>query len=152
MKGIWAWKTLRLLGQIWAMNLYYKEPRGGDDPLSLLSWLVPAPTDLNYCTHHSPCKNGATCSNSGQRSYTCTCRPGYTGVDCELKLSKCDSNPCRNGGSCKVRPRPAQEGRSLARWCPKCPYLRWPIYVQPWAGIVGRWGLTPSHTSLLPRV
>ncbi|KAM5235440.1 delta-like protein 4 [Ctenodactylus gundi] len=57
--------------------------------------------DLNYCTHHSPCKNGATCSNSGQRSYTCTCRPGYTGVDCELELSKCGSNPCRNGGSCK---------------------------------------------------
>lgn len=57
--------------------------------------------DLNYCTHHSPCKNGATCSNSGQRSYTCTCRPGYTGIDCELELSKCDSNPCRNGGSCK---------------------------------------------------
>uniref|UniRef100_A0A8C0CLQ1 Delta-like protein n=4 Tax=Balaenoptera TaxID=9766 RepID=A0A8C0CLQ1_BALMU len=57
--------------------------------------------DLNYCTHHSPCKNGATCSNSGQRSYTCTCRPGYTGVDCELELSECDSNPCRNGGSCK---------------------------------------------------
>ncbi|XP_004712776.1 delta-like protein 4 [Echinops telfairi] len=57
--------------------------------------------DLNYCTHHSPCKNGATCSNSGQRSYTCTCRPGFTGMDCELELSECDSNPCRNGGSCK---------------------------------------------------
>ncbi|ELK05528.1 Delta-like protein 4 [Pteropus alecto] len=50
---------------------------------------------------YSVTKNGATCSNSGQRSYTCICRPGYTGVDCELKLSKCDSNPCRNGGSCK---------------------------------------------------
>ncbi|XP_042543839.1 delta-like protein 4 [Dipodomys spectabilis] len=57
--------------------------------------------DLNYCTHHSPCKNGATCSNSGQRSYTCTCAPGYTGVDCELELRECDSNPCRNGGSCE---------------------------------------------------
>ena len=83
--------------------------------------LVPVSTDLNYCTHHSPCKNGATCSNSGQRSYTCTCRPGYTGVDCELELSECDSNPCRNGGSCKVRPRPAQKGRALARWYPGIP-------------------------------
>lgn len=85
--------------------------------LALLSWLVPVSADLNYCTHHSPCKNGATCSNSGQRSYTCTCRPGYTGVDCELKLSECDSNPCRNGGSCKVRSRPAKAGRDLVRWC-----------------------------------
>lgn len=68
----------------------------------IVSSLVPVSADLNYCTHHTPCKNGATCSNSGQRSYTCTCRPGYTGIDCELELSKCDSNPCRNGGSCKV--------------------------------------------------
>lgn len=57
--------------------------------------------DLNYCTHHSPCKNGSTCSNSGPRGYTCTCLPGYTGEHCELELSKCASNPCRNGGSCK---------------------------------------------------
>ncbi|XP_038597013.1 delta-like protein 4 [Tachyglossus aculeatus] len=56
--------------------------------------------DLNYCTHHTPCKNGATCSNTGQGSYTCSCPPGFTGVDCELEVSECDSNPCRNGGSC----------------------------------------------------
>ncbi|XP_074145417.1 delta-like protein 4 isoform X1 [Sminthopsis crassicaudata] len=57
--------------------------------------------DLNYCTHHAPCRNGGTCSNSGQRGYTCTCRPGFTGVDCEDEIRECDSNPCRNGGSCK---------------------------------------------------
>lgn len=73
-----------------------------------LSWLLPVSTDLNYCTHHSPCKNGSTCSNSGPRGYTCTCLPGYTGEHCELELSKCASNPCRNGGSCKVRPTSAQ--------------------------------------------
>ncbi|XP_064001884.1 delta-like protein 4 isoform X1 [Pogoniulus pusillus] len=56
--------------------------------------------DLNYCTHHRPCKNGATCMNTGQGSYTCSCRPGFTGVDCEHEISECDSNPCRNGGSC----------------------------------------------------
>ncbi|NXO78831.1 DLL4 protein, partial [Sitta europaea] len=56
--------------------------------------------DLNYCTHHRPCKNGATCMNTGQGSYTCACRPGFTGVDCEHEISECDSNPCRNGGSC----------------------------------------------------
>lgn len=93
---------LKPLGQTLTVNLHYMEPGGREHSTALLSWLVPASTDLNYCTHHSPCKNGATCSNSGQRSYTCTCRPGYTGVDCELELSECDSNPCRNGGSCKV--------------------------------------------------
>lgn len=92
---------LKPLGQTLTVNLHYMEPGGREHSTALLSWLVPASTDLNYCTHHSPCKNGATCSNSGQRSYTCTCRPGYTGVDCELELSECDSNPCRNGGSCK---------------------------------------------------
>ncbi|XP_030070145.1 delta-like protein 4 [Microcaecilia unicolor] len=56
--------------------------------------------DLNYCTHHKPCKNGATCMNTGQGSYTCSCKPGFSGVDCEHKISECDSNPCRNGGSC----------------------------------------------------
>ncbi|XP_053553850.1 delta-like protein 4 [Bombina bombina] len=56
--------------------------------------------DLNYCTHHKPCKNGATCMNTGQGSYTCSCKPGFSGVNCEDKISECDSNPCRNGGSC----------------------------------------------------
>ncbi|XP_041721294.1 delta-like protein 4 [Coregonus clupeaformis] len=56
--------------------------------------------DLNFCTHHRPCDNGATCMNTGQGSYTCTCPPGFTGVNCELELQECDSNPCRNGGLC----------------------------------------------------
>ncbi|XP_011480461.1 delta-like protein C isoform X2 [Oryzias latipes] len=57
--------------------------------------------DLNYCTNHKPCKNGASCTNTGKGSYTCTCRPGYLGKDCETETNECDSNPCRNGGSCK---------------------------------------------------
>nr|DBA26911.1 TPA: hypothetical protein GDO54_011108 [Pyxicephalus adspersus] len=56
--------------------------------------------DLNYCTHHKPCKNGATCTNTGQGSYTCSCRPGYTGPNCEIEINECDNNPCKNGGSC----------------------------------------------------
>ncbi|XP_048830577.1 delta-like protein 4 [Brienomyrus brachyistius] len=56
--------------------------------------------DLNYCTHHKPCRNGATCMNTGQGSYTCTCQPGFTGVNCELEVKECDSQPCRNGGRC----------------------------------------------------
>ncbi|CAL8350124.1 unnamed protein product [Arctogadus glacialis] len=56
--------------------------------------------DLNYCTNHKPCRNGASCSNTGRGSYTCACRPGYSGEDCALELNECDSAPCRNGGSC----------------------------------------------------
>ncbi|KAK1791468.1 hypothetical protein P4O66_013474, partial [Electrophorus voltai] len=57
-------------------------------------------SDLNYCTHHKPCENGATCTNTGQGSYTCTCRPGFTGASCETQVNECSDNPCRNGGSC----------------------------------------------------
>ncbi|KAG7236016.1 hypothetical protein INR49_001414, partial [Caranx melampygus] len=56
--------------------------------------------DLNYCTHHKPCLNGATCTNTGQGSYTCSCLPGYTGASCEIQVNECSGSPCRNGGSC----------------------------------------------------
>ncbi|CAL8272456.1 unnamed protein product [Merluccius merluccius] len=56
--------------------------------------------DLNYCTNHKPCANGATCMNTGQGSYTCTCLPGFTGVDCTAEVRECDSQPCQNGGHC----------------------------------------------------
>lgn len=61
-------------------------------------------SDLNYCTHHKPCANGATCMNTGQGSYTCACLPGFTGLNCDLEVRECDSQPCRNGGHCLVSP------------------------------------------------
>ncbi|XP_010892156.1 delta-like protein C [Esox lucius] len=56
--------------------------------------------DLNYCTNHKPCMNDAPCTNTGQGSYTCTCRSGFSGNNCEIETNECDSNPCKNGGSC----------------------------------------------------
>ncbi|XP_077468446.1 delta-like protein C isoform X2 [Stigmatopora argus] len=60
--------------------------------------------DLNYCTNHKPCQNGASCTNTGQGSYTCACRPGFSGKDCQTEDKACDSAPCRNGGRCQDSP------------------------------------------------
>ncbi|XP_076318763.1 uncharacterized protein LOC143229831 [Tachypleus tridentatus] len=57
--------------------------------------------DLNYCTNHKPCKNGGTCTNTGQGSYTCTCPQGITGTNCDIQVDNCAHQPCQNGGKCK---------------------------------------------------
>ncbi|GFN86987.1 delta-like protein [Plakobranchus ocellatus] len=57
--------------------------------------------DLNFCTHHNPCKNEGVCRNTGQGSYTCDCRPGYKGDNCEQEINDCKNMPCVNGGLCK---------------------------------------------------
>lgn len=57
--------------------------------------------DLNYCTNHKPCKNGGTCTNTGQGSYTCACLQGFTGTNCDTHLNACLHQPCLNGGTCK---------------------------------------------------
>nr|AKP06498.1 transmembrane protein delta [Platynereis dumerilii] len=59
--------------------------------------------DLNYCTHHKPCKNGATCMNTGEGSYTCECLARFTGTNCEIQVDDCIHQPCRNGGTCMDR-------------------------------------------------
>ncbi|XP_048248592.1 protocadherin-16-like isoform X3 [Haliotis rufescens] len=55
----------------------------------------------NACGN-STCMNGATCISRGNRNYTCSCRPGFTGANCTYRNSTfgCSSNPCLNGASC----------------------------------------------------
>lgn len=55
--------------------------------------------DLNYCTHHKPCKNG-TCYNHGQGGYKCECYPGFEGTNCDVPIKDCSTNPCQNGAKC----------------------------------------------------
>ena len=38
------------------------------------------------------------CTNNGKDSYTCNCKPGYTGNFCQI--SPCDSVPCQNDAKC----------------------------------------------------
>ncbi|RXG56031.1 Neurogenic locus protein delta [Armadillidium vulgare] len=56
--------------------------------------------DLNYCTNHQPCKNGATCFNTAPGSYSCKCPPGFNGTNCEIPNDSCALNPCKSGGTC----------------------------------------------------
>lgn len=46
------------------------------------------------------CKNAGRCVNVGN-SHQCQCQPGYTGFYCEEMVDECQSNPCRNGATCK---------------------------------------------------
>ncbi|KAJ8923684.1 hypothetical protein NQ315_010265 [Exocentrus adspersus] len=59
--------------------------------------------DLNFCTNHKPCRNGGTCFNTGQGSYTCSCPNGFNGTDCEIPMDDCSRTPCLNGGTCNSK-------------------------------------------------
>jgi len=59
--------------------------------------------DLKFCSHYRPCRNGATCLNTGLGSYACSCLPNFTGPRCEINLAGCPYVPCLNDGVCIVR-------------------------------------------------
>ncbi|KAK3584841.1 hypothetical protein CHS0354_005699 [Potamilus streckersoni] len=55
----------------------------------------------NFCSSN-PCKNGGTCQQFDSIRYECTCRPGFTGQNCETNIDDCKENPdgCLYGGMC----------------------------------------------------
>lgn len=50
----------------------------------------------------SPCRNGGTCNEDSKGDFSCTCKPGFTGIYCESQLGVrlCEQSPCRNEGVC----------------------------------------------------
>lgn len=68
-----------------------------------------------YCQHLNPCitgtgprcQNGGSCdvviTNTSSPKFICRCPIGFTASLCEIhQSSACDSNPCRNGGTCML--------------------------------------------------
>ncbi|MGH0122409.1 UNVERIFIED_CONTAM: hypothetical protein FKN15_044762 [Acipenser sinensis] len=60
----------------------------------------------NAC-ENKPCLNNGTCfftarSLQEDLAYTCTCSPGFTGMNCEFFIDPCTSKPCLHG-NCSSR-------------------------------------------------
>ncbi|XP_036344746.1 protein eyes shut-like [Rhagoletis pomonella] len=50
----------------------------------------------------NPCQNGGHCRDRNN-GYTCTCQPGYLGINCEIDVAVCKTGTgarCQNGGEC----------------------------------------------------
>ena len=51
----------------------------------------------SLCTG-DPCSSRGSCVTTDTAPfYECTCDPGFQGVDCEIDIDECASNPCVNG-------------------------------------------------------
>ena len=77
------------------MNIFYKALCNCTVVLYLHVLII---SDLDHCAS-GPCYNGGTCRNR-KRSYTCTCKTGYKGAQCEVEggllLLKCLSTKLCN--------------------------------------------------------
>ena len=66
--------------------------------ISFIYYILFHLSDINEC-FPNPCLNNGTCINL-EGSYKCTCRPGFTGLNCESDIDECLSAPCKFGGTC----------------------------------------------------
>lgn len=63
---------------------------------------------INCQEEKSDCRNDtcperAMCKDEpGLSNFTCLCRAGYTGVNCDVTIDPCSANgnPCKNGATC----------------------------------------------------
>eukprot|EP00794_Sanderia_malayensis_P015277 gene15277-16853_t len=57
-------------------------------------------SDCNICLTQ-PCKNSGLCLASASRfGFTCECEPGFAGLDCSQRISRCFPGACGKDGQC----------------------------------------------------
>ena len=49
----------------------------------------------------SPCANGGSCTPIEPFNFTCQCKVGYTGRNCEVNIDDCVSVTCPNNSVCE---------------------------------------------------
>ncbi|UJR30565.1 hypothetical protein I4U23_018094 [Adineta vaga] len=55
------------------------------------------------CEIYPYCQNSGTCQNNPDlpHGYSCLCKSGYNGTNCEINIRPCQANTCLYGGGCK---------------------------------------------------
>lgn len=69
--------------------------------IASLTESLPAKQGDNCSNAGLICQNGGIC-NSSFGSITCSCLPGFIGIRCESKITRC-AKACLNGGTCQVQ-------------------------------------------------
>ncbi|XP_052123536.1 delta and Notch-like epidermal growth factor-related receptor [Frankliniella occidentalis] len=98
---------------------YSKDSMEGFECQCCPGYLGPHCEERDACLP-SPCLNQGICLDVSQghedTQFSCLCPYGFTGDRCEVVTDPCDSEPCRNGGSCR---RSARNGTQW--WCQCAP-------------------------------
>ncbi|XP_013175197.1 PREDICTED: cubilin-like [Papilio xuthus] len=71
------------------------------DGIGVQGCYVPNSGNVTLQCEDNPCGEHGHC-HSVRTGYTCICQKGFNGVHCENPANLCQSNPCQNGGSCRL--------------------------------------------------
>ncbi|XP_052791290.1 uncharacterized protein LOC128225235 isoform X2 [Mya arenaria] len=56
----------------------------------------------DWCSEgNNPCENGGECTPKGPVGYMCMCKPGFSGVTCNIDADPCGTNPCAGVARCQ---------------------------------------------------